>query len=233
MATMNFLRGSIKGKIGQLVGSSWRGKEYIKTFTPPSNPNTEGQAAVRTVFQHTAHIAKAIYEPVLKPYTFPKPHKLTAYNRVIQINKAMFHELTWNPKKLQILTGDLKPEKPDRVEWGAGTYDMEVYWTPDTTQQEGKDDIAIAIAHYEGNETTAYGLATRKDGLIEIDVSVFGPGFKGDEENVYVYLCFARPPNGTNKQGQNSGTSVFSFPSTKTAPAMPDTPAPSAATEPV
>jgi hypothetical protein len=49
MATLNFLRGSIKGKLGDIVGSSWRGKDYIKTYIPPSNPNTEGQAAVRTI----------------------------------------------------------------------------------------------------------------------------------------------------------------------------------------
>ncbi|MDR1326562.1 MAG: hypothetical protein LBK00_11050 [Treponema sp.] len=97
MATLNFLRGSIKGKLGQLVGSSWRGKGYIKTYTPPSNPNAQGQAAVRTIFQRTAHIAKAIYESALKPYTFSKPQKLTAYNRMIQINKTMFNELLFNP----------------------------------------------------------------------------------------------------------------------------------------
>jgi hypothetical protein len=67
MATLNFIRGSINGKLGQTVCSSSRGKEYIKTYAPPSNPNTEGQAAVRTIFQHTVHIVKAIYEPVLKP----------------------------------------------------------------------------------------------------------------------------------------------------------------------
>lgn len=32
MATLNFIKGSIKGKIGQFVGSSWRGKDYIKTY---------------------------------------------------------------------------------------------------------------------------------------------------------------------------------------------------------
>jgi hypothetical protein len=56
MATLNFIRGSIKGKLGDIVGSSWRGKDYIKTYVPPSNPNTQGQAAVRTIFQHIAHI---------------------------------------------------------------------------------------------------------------------------------------------------------------------------------
>jgi hypothetical protein len=107
MATLNLLRGSIKGKLGDIVGSSWRGKEYVKTFTPPSNPNTEGQAAVRTIFQHTTHIAASIYEPVLKPYTFPKPRKMTAYNRMVQINKPLFHELTWDQTKLKIFEGPL------------------------------------------------------------------------------------------------------------------------------
>jgi hypothetical protein len=65
-------------RVGQFVGSSWRGKDYIKTFTPPANPKTEEQVAVRTIFQHIAHIAKAIYEGVLKPYTFPQPRNITA-----------------------------------------------------------------------------------------------------------------------------------------------------------
>jgi hypothetical protein len=92
MAELNF----IKGKVGQFVGSSWRGKDYIKTYTPPSNPKTEGQVAVRTIFQRTAHIVKAIYEGVLKPYTFPKPHKMTAYNKMIQVNKDMFDDKEWD-----------------------------------------------------------------------------------------------------------------------------------------
>ena len=230
MATLNFVKGSIKGKVGQFVGSSWKGIDYIKTYTPTGNPRTQGQVTIRTIFQRCAHIGKAINEGVLKPYTFPKPVKMTAYNRMLQINKAMFHDHIWNPKKLQILDGQLKPETLERVEWGAGPFDMEVYWTPDATWQEGQDDIAIAVAHYERNETTAYGFATRKDGLIIMDVSAFGSSF--DVEHVYVYLCFARLPDGTDKQGQNSITSRFFFPSAKAAPDAPETPATPAPVEP-
>jgi hypothetical protein len=70
MASLNFVKGSIKGRVGQFVGSSWKGIDYIKTYTPPSNPKTEGQLTIRTIFQHCAHIGKAINEGVLKPYTF-------------------------------------------------------------------------------------------------------------------------------------------------------------------
>ena len=92
MASLNFVKGSIKGRVGQFVGSSWKGIDYIKTYTPPGNPKSDGQVAIRTIFQHCAHIGRAINADVLKPYTFPKPHKMTAYNRMIQINKDMFDD---------------------------------------------------------------------------------------------------------------------------------------------
>jgi hypothetical protein len=33
-------KGTIKGKVGQFVGSSWKGIDYIKTYTPSGNPRT-------------------------------------------------------------------------------------------------------------------------------------------------------------------------------------------------
>ena len=32
MASLNFIKGTLKVRVGQFVGSSWSGKEYIKTF---------------------------------------------------------------------------------------------------------------------------------------------------------------------------------------------------------
>ena len=69
MATLNFIRGIIRGRIGQFVGSSWKGMSYIKTFTKSGNPRTADQVAVMTVFQNVSHVAKSIYKNVLKNYT--------------------------------------------------------------------------------------------------------------------------------------------------------------------
>lgn len=65
MASLIFVRGSIKGRVGEFIGSSWKGTDDIKTFAPPSNPKTQGQVAVRSVFQHITHIAALINEEVL------------------------------------------------------------------------------------------------------------------------------------------------------------------------
>lgn len=103
MARLNFVRGSIKGRVGEFVGSSWKGEDYIKTFTPPSNPRTEGQVAIRTVFQHITQIASQINADVLKPYTFPKPQKMTATNRMVHVNQELFDDKKLGPVKAQNL----------------------------------------------------------------------------------------------------------------------------------
>jgi hypothetical protein len=37
------------------------------------------------------------YDGKARRYTqFPKPKKMTVYSRMVQINKAIFHDLTWD-----------------------------------------------------------------------------------------------------------------------------------------
>jgi hypothetical protein len=210
MATLNLLRGSIKGKLGDIVGSSWRGKEYVKTFTPPSNPNTEGQVAVRTIFQHTTHIATAIYEPVLKPYTFPKPKRMTAYNRMVQINKELFHELAWDQTKLKIFEGPLfNPSITAASIQNTGTPTAAVRVTFDAAIGDGTD-IAIAVIHDEATETTLCGQATRADAQIDVLIAALD---QADLTQLHAYLVFSKPPvRGTSEHGKVSGTAYLAVP---------------------
>jgi hypothetical protein len=202
MATLNFIKGSIKGRVGQFVGSSWRGKDYIKTYTPPSNPRTEGQIAVRTIFQHVAAIAKAIYGDVLKPYTFPTPHKLTAYNRMIQINKELFDDLAWDQTKLKIFDGPLyNPGIASAVLTSGGSSKATVTWNPATG--EGTD-IAFVILHDETTEQTLTGKGTRQTGTLDVDAA---PLNQADLTKVHAYLVFSQPPgHGSGETGHVSPT---------------------------
>jgi hypothetical protein len=202
MATLNFVRGSIKGRVGQFVGSSWRGKDYIKTFTPPANPKTQGQVAVRTVFQHIAHVAKAIYEGVLKPYTFPRPRKCTAYNRMVQINKELFDDLAWDPAKLKVFEGPLfNPGIAAATVSGA-----DVIVSFDAATGEGTDK-AIAVIYDGLTETALYGEAARADAAVSVSLAGLDPAALS---GLHAYLVFAREPlPGTAEQGQVSGTAYM------------------------
>ena len=42
--------GGFSGKIGNVVGGSWKGINYMRVLTKPSNPNSEKQVNQRTKF---------------------------------------------------------------------------------------------------------------------------------------------------------------------------------------
>jgi hypothetical protein len=202
--------GVVKGRVGKFVGSSWKGIDYIKTYTPPGNPRSEDQVIIRAIFQHCAHIGKAINQSVLKPYTFPKPVKMTAYNRMVQINHAMFGDLVWDQTKLKIFDGPLfNPGITAAVIQNAGTATATARVTFDGAVGDGTD-IAIAIIHDEVTETTLHGQATRADAQIDVPIATF------DQTNLsqlHAYLVFSKPPaHGTGETGQVSGTAYLAVP---------------------
>jgi hypothetical protein len=210
MATLNFVKGVVKGRVGQFVGSSWKGIDYIKTYTPPGNPRTEGQVAIRTIFQHCAHIGKALNEGVLKPYTFPKPQKMTAYNRMVQINHAMFGDPAWDQAKLKLFDGPLfNPGVTSAVVEGNGTPAVAVKVTFDATVGDGTDK-AIAVIHDETTEATRYAIADRSTGEVVVPIATFD---QADLSQLHAYLAFSKPPtHGTGEAGQVSGTAYLAVP---------------------
>jgi hypothetical protein len=210
MATLNFVKGSIKGRVGQFVGSSWKGIDYIKTYTPTGNPRTEGQVTIRTIFQRCAHIGKAINEGVLKPYTFPRPVKMTAYNRMIQVNKDLFDDLVWDQTKLKIFDGPLfNPGITAATIEGHGTSAVAVKVTFASATGDGTDK-AIAVIHDEATETTLYAIADRSAGEVDVPIATFT---QANLTKLHAYLVFAQPPTpGTGETGEVSGTAYLKVP---------------------
>jgi len=204
MATLNFIRGTIRGRIGQFVGSSWKGMSYIKTFTKPGNPRTAAQVAVRTVFQNVSRAAKLIYKNVLKPHTFPRPRRQTAYNRMIQINKPMFDAKEWKPERLKIFEGPLgNPGITSAVLENPGTPNEDVLLSFDTASGEGTDK-AVMVIYDETTGTALSAEGTRFDGELEIKLKTISPV---NPAKLHAYLVFSKPPvDGTGETGQVSNT---------------------------
>jgi hypothetical protein len=207
MASLNFVKGVIKGKAGQFVGSSWKGIDYIKTYTPPGNPRTQGQVTIRTIFQHCAHIGKAINEGVLKPYTFPKPVKMTAYNRMLQVNKDLFDDLLWDQAKLKIFDGPLfNPGITAATIESGGSPAAAVKATFVSATGDGMDK-AIAVIHDEATETTLYAIADRSAGEVDVPIAAMD---QADLSLLHACLVFSRPPTqGTGETGEVSGTAYL------------------------
>jgi len=63
--------GRISGKVGDVVGASWKGIPYIRQYVVPGNPNTAAQQAERSLFANIIPLAQALLGPVLQPFWDP------------------------------------------------------------------------------------------------------------------------------------------------------------------
>jgi hypothetical protein len=207
LATLNFVKGSIQGRVGEFVGSSWKGKSYIKTFTAPSNPKTVGQVAIRTVFQHIIHIASQINPIVLKPFTFPRPQKQTPVNRMVHINRELFGGKVWNPEKLSIFEGPLfNSGIESAVIENEGTVSAQVKVTFSSTLGDGADK-AVAVIYDGISQKALAAVADRQAGQVLVSIATLDPA---DLSDLHAYLVFSQPPaQGTPESGQVSGTAYL------------------------
>jgi hypothetical protein len=108
MARLKFVKGAVIGRLGEFVGSRWKGIHYIKVFTPPSNPRTEAQISVRTVFKALSDFASALFRAGI--FSFIPPEKrMTERNSVFRANGQMLANKSFSPFTLQVSRGNYSP----------------------------------------------------------------------------------------------------------------------------
>jgi hypothetical protein len=206
MAKFRYHAGRLSGSVGkELTYSSWRGIKYVKIYQVPSNPRTKDQVAIRTVFQHTAHIAKVLYHDILKPYTFPKPQKMTAYNKMIQINQPMFVDKAFEYSKLKIFEGPLPNGGITSAHLqGAGTADERILFEWEFNNTGAPDDKAIGVLYDASTGNVLFTSNPREEESAEIKTRFHLPI---DPSTFHCYLVFVRPPaEGTSETGLVSNT---------------------------
>lgn len=101
MARLKFIRGAISGRLGELVGASWKGINYIRTFQAPANPRTPAQQAVRHVFAEISHFATALFSLGLFRI-IPPARRMTERNSVFKANGNMLTNHSFSSPDLQV-----------------------------------------------------------------------------------------------------------------------------------
>jgi hypothetical protein len=206
MSSINFLTAALNGRLGEVVGSSWRGKEYTKLYKPPGNPNSPEQKGVRSIFAHVGHIAHKIYKGVLDPYTFPVPRKMTKSNLMMQINHELYGDGTWTPAKLKIFAGELQAASITSAEYKTSNGELTVAWDMGPSDDGG--DEAIILLYYETTGETLYGTCGRADMSCMLETVVLGASL--DVSKLHVYLAFSQAPGTKSEHGQTSNTTYSS-----------------------
>ena len=89
MAIYNTQSGTFSGKVGGIVGSSWKGINYIKSYAKPKQPLSDAQRRQRKNFSILSTFANALCKNWL-PSVFTNDNLLTFSNQFIKANKSIF-----------------------------------------------------------------------------------------------------------------------------------------------
>ncbi|MDE5423340.1 DUF6266 family protein [Ancylomarina sp. DW003] len=84
--------GPFTGKVGAIVGSSWKGVNYIKSLPGPNASNTEAQQKQRTRFKSVVSLASSLLSSLIRPVWNLVSGKMTGYNLFVKTNMPAFDE---------------------------------------------------------------------------------------------------------------------------------------------
>lgn len=198
--------GAFSGKVGPVVGASWRGKEVLRSLPKRSNRvATENQALQRLKFSTITAFLNPLY-PILSRYYGSNAGEKTRLNQALSyhIREAMDYndpvfDIVYN--KVQIAKGDLVGIENGQVT-STVTNALSFTWADNSGQGEAVATDKLVIALYEPTtKTTLYSLAVadRSTGtgelivnatLIGLTVEVWGTFASADEKKyaTSVYL---------------------------------------------
>jgi hypothetical protein len=83
---LNGILGGVSGKVSGVIGSSWKGINYIRGYAIPANPQTPAQTAQRAKMAFLVKIGKGLLEPVLNPLWSAQANQMSAFNVFLQKN---------------------------------------------------------------------------------------------------------------------------------------------------
>ena len=84
--------GPFTGKVGSVVGSSWKGVNYIKSLPGPNASNSEAQQKQRGRFKSVVSLASSLMDSLVRPVWNLVGGKMTGYNLFVKTNMSAFDE---------------------------------------------------------------------------------------------------------------------------------------------
>jgi len=196
--------GGFSGKVGNVVGSSWKGIDYIRSLAASvKNPRTEGQMAQRTKFSVVMEFLRPII-PYLNVGFKPYANRQSGYNAAMSynVNNAVagtFPDITVDYARVLVSKGSLLGAENATATAAAGK--ITFTWTDNSGVNDAKaTDLAMPLAYntIKGQAIFKTNGAERSAGT---DVLTVPDSWLDDE--VELYLGFV------SKDGSLVATSAY------------------------
>lgn len=197
MGKMNLLKANWIGKVGETVGAKWKNKKVIRTYSIPSNPRTDAQVSVRTVFKDmTGYVA--LFADQIKYLSSLDTRGMSVRNAILSANKAQVVAGAFDEATLVVNKGGL----PNATAFTAGLTtagnSFTATWTkPTATNITEKAKMVVVAVDPEAK------VAVAASALLSAEtITVSMPLTAGNAVHVYYYVIDYR---GSSRVGSVNG----------------------------
>lgn len=197
MGKLNVIKGKWDGKVGELVGAKWKNVSTLRSYSKPSNPNTDAQQTVRGVFKSITSFV-ALFADFIKYSTSLDTRGQSVRNAIIKNNKAQIDAGTFDKATLLVNKGGLPNVTAFTLGTATAGSDLTATFTaPAATNITAKAKI-VAVAVDEDNKIAGFGSALLSSGSLTIEMKPIA----SSTVDVYYWIIDWR---GTARVGSNSG----------------------------
>lgn len=183
MGKMNLLKANWEGKVGETVGAKWKNKKTIRTYTKPSNPNTQAQRTVRSAFKELTSFV-ALFADQIKYLTALDTAGMSVRNAIIKLNKAMIESGTVALENVLISKGGLQKPAEFGMDVNGDTGVVTLTWNQPTATNFTEDAKAVLVV-VDTTEDIAEVIVANATAGTAISTLAFS-----DAHDIYSYAYF-------------------------------------------
>ena len=185
--------GGVLGKVGNVVGSSWKGIPILKSRPlSVANPRTTKQVAQRTKMTNIVAFAQFLLSSIIKPLNDRFAQQASGYNDFVSRNIHLFASDAPSPAAdLKISVGKMAAVTPLSVVASDGDDSVTVNFLPNLPDAfASADDLAYVVAYNATQKVfgTEGGVSARA--LSVVVVNMGSDSESGDV--IHVWLAFRR-----------------------------------------
>lgn len=161
--------GGVQNKIGNVVGTSWKGIAVIKSLpVSVANPRTAPQLAQRGRFSLTVAFAVSILAEVIKPLWDRFAQKQSGYNAFVSENIRYFDDTGLIlPSSLVISKGKMASTPIASASANSTTGQVSVTWLNDTGDgfKQASDTAFLVVSDPNGKNVEGYDTGVQRSTL--------------------------------------------------------------------
>lgn len=185
--------GGVKGKVGSVVGSSWKGIATLRSLPlSVTNPRTAAQVGNRARFSDVVALATNLLSAIIKPLNDRFASAMSGYNLFVQRSRDCFTPAgIFVPANLILSRGKLGATDIDSVIADEDSNTVTINFNSVLSNgYQSATDRAYAVVMSSNGVVLGYsaGIKSRSQGLVEVTVS----HDLVENESISCYLSFLR-----------------------------------------